>query len=335
MRNFVSKMILINVAALCLLFAQLGQASTFSEKPEVINFINGMVKDHHFKKQELIALFNQVSINEQILQSMSHPYEAQPWSKYRNIFINDAKIAQGVAFWNEHEEDLLRAEEEYGVPPNIIIAILGVETNYGQTQGTFKVLDALSTLAFNYPPRSKFFKSELEQFLLLTREQHIDATDVYGSYAGAIGQAQFMPSSYRYYAVDFTGTGDIDLRNNTADAIGSIANYFKKNGWKAGEPIASSTTVDGKLSSNVPISKKPRKPANSVKTLANRGLKPDAEVADNTLAYVIELDNEHDKEYWLGFHNFYVITRYNPSNNYAMAVYQLAEEIYKSRANSI
>lgn len=239
------KQFMIIAMLLCLMVNNI-QAN--QDLPEVNDFIDEMVIKHDFEKAELAQIFDEVEVKNSILKAISRPAEkSKPWYDYRKIFITDSRIAGGVKFWQQHASSLKRAEQQYGVPVEIIIAILGVETRYGGNVGGYRVLDALSTLAFRYPPRSPFFRSELEHFLLLTREEQMSRLDPIGSYAGAMGLGQFMPSSYREYAVDFDGDGKRDIWTNPVDAIGSIANYLKRHGWVAGESIVHKTSLSGEI----------------------------------------------------------------------------------------
>lgn len=222
----------------------------------------------------------------------------------------------------QHHETLKRAEDEFGIPAEIITAIIGVETYYGRQSGKTQVFDSLVTLGFDYPPRSRFFLSELEQFLLLSREENVGVSDIRGSYAGAMGMPQFISSSYRHYAVDFDGDGKRDLWNNTEDVIGSVANYFKVHGWKAGGQVVVPARVNGQIEET----RNKLKPHTSISDLAGNGVFPKTAVDDDAKATVISLKGKRGKEYWLGLDNFYVITRYNHSALYAMAVYQLSQE---------
>jgi membrane-bound lytic murein transglycosylase B len=295
---------------------------------EAVNtFIDYMESTHQYDRTLLEVLFTKAKKSDSVLNAISKPAEALPWYEYRTIFVQTDRIEQGLLFWKEHKELLSRAESDYGVPAEIIVAIIGVETRYGKQKGNNRVLDALSTLAFHYPKRGDFFRGELEQFLLLTREQNIDPLNLRGSYAGAMGIPQFIPSSFRNYAVDFDTDGKTDIWTNTADAIGSIANYFKVHGWKNGESIVVSGTATG----------------NKYTEVLNNDLKPEIqshklsyyeiEVSDNlpvnSLVKVMSLAGNNGEEIWLGLNNFYVITRYNRSPLYAMAVYQLSDAIKK------
>jgi len=297
-----------------------------ADLPGLTKFINEMEQAHGFDADELNQLFAKVKVKDSILKAISRPAEkSKPWYDYRKIFIQEKRINGGVKFWQEHADVLQRAEQQYGVPAEIIIAILGVETRYGGNVGGFRVIDALSTLAFRYPPRSKFFRSELEHFLLLTREENRSPLDAMGSYAGAMGLGQFMPSSFRAYAVDFDGDTKRDIWTNPDDAIGSIANYLKVHGWVAGESIAHRTD----LSAQVPTAfvEKGYKPTLSREQLAAAGVSLKNLPYANDKIALISLTQEKGEEYWLVRQNFYSITRYNHSRMYAMTVKQLAELI--------
>ena len=303
--------------------------SKISSRPAVKQFIDDMVKKHNFDKAALNTLFDQAHIKAKIISAISRPAEAKPWYKYRPIFVTQKRIKKGVEFWNKHRADLERAEKVYGVPPEIITAIIGVETFYGKHTGGYRVIDSLSTLAFGYPKRSKFFTSELEHFLLMAREEKMDPLTLMGSYAGAMGQPQFISSSFRSYAVDFDNDGKRDLWNNTTDAIGSVGNYFKRHGWKKGEPVAHKATITG--SQYKALAAKGLKPRTSVKEFRNKGVSTAHDLQKNQKASLITLDQKNGQDYWLGLNNFYVITRYNHSPLYAMAVYQLGQKIREVR----
>lgn len=304
-------------------------ASGIAEQQEVQSFINDMVDKHSFDRKWLIQLFKQADIKEKIIKTMERPAEKEmTWGRYRNIFIQEKRINDGVAFYKQHEDTLKKAEQKYGIPAEILLAIMGVETFYGQRTGGHKVIDALSTLAFGYPKRAKFFRKELEQLLLLVREESIDPFSVQGSYAGAIGLPQFMPSSYRQYAIDSDGDGHRDLQNSISDTIASIANYLKRHGWKKGESIIhlgkTSTTNDDYKQ----LLDKGLKPSIELETIKQSGITlKDAISPNETKVSLFRMEIKNKEEYWVGEHNFYVITRYNHSALYALAVYQLAEAI--------
>ncbi|HKK05985.1 MAG TPA: lytic murein transglycosylase B [Gammaproteobacteria bacterium] len=299
------------------------------ERPEVNRFIKEMVQKHRFTRQELEEIFSKARIRPSIIAAISRPAESKPWYEYRPIFVTSSRISGGVAFWKKNADILERAQATYGVPPQILVAILGVETRYGQQKGGYPVIDSLSTLAFDYPPRSAFFKKELEQYLLMTREENIDPLKLVGSYAGAMGQPQFISSSFRSYAVDFDGDGHRDLWDNAADAIGSVANYFKKHGWQAGEPIASRADVKGKDYQKLVDAG--LKPSFTPAQLRQAGVTFKGDPGPDAKGALIELKTDYGHEYWVGWQNFYVITRYNHSALYAMAVYQLSERIRQAR----
>jgi membrane-bound lytic murein transglycosylase B len=302
-------------------------ASALVDRPDVQAFIERTAKEHKLDKKQLAEALQQAQIQQSILEAMSRPAEkALDWKKYRNIFIEPKRIEGGVAFMREYADTLARAEKEYGVPASMITAIIGVETRYGRIMGNYRVIDALATLAFEYPRRSKFFTKELQQYFLLMKEQKLSPLDFKGSYAGAMGYGQFMPSSYRHYAVDFDGDGVADIWNNPVDAIGSVANYFASHGWKAGEPVV----VDARLSKPVAESffNKSLKPNYTVGDLRKRGIEVSGvSLPDATPVAAFRFQGAKGPEYRLGLKNFHVITRYNISRLYALAAYQLSQEI--------
>jgi membrane-bound lytic murein transglycosylase B len=307
------------------------ESTGYASNPHVQVFIDEMVARHGFSKQELEEVFSQAHRSDDILALMSKPAEKRlQWFNYRKIFLTQSRIEGGVAFWNKNAAILEQAEKAYGVDAQVIVAIIGVETRYGGNTGSHRVLDALSTLAFDYPPRSEFFRDELEQYLLLARADHIDLLTTKGSYAGAMGYGQFIPSSYQHYAVDFDQDGKRDLWNSPMDIVGSVANYLHLHGWEPGAKVTIRANVTGARYESVIA--KGLKPETSVKKLRTEGITPSKPLPDDTLAALISLDQENGPEYWLGLNNFYVITRYNHSPLYAMAVYQLSEEIRLARA---
>ncbi len=294
-------------------------------------FIKMMVKDHKFNQTDLEHLFKQVQWQKAILTSVHHPKEALNWHQYSNLFVTQRRIENGVDFWKKHKKVLNQVSKQYGVPPEIIVALLGVETKYGTRQGNHRVIDSLTTIAFNFPKRSKFFTQELAEFLILCRDNHLNPLKMKGSYAGAFGMPQFMPSSYRRYAVDYSHNGKKDLSHDYKDAIASVANYLKKNGWQANQPVAVAANVKGYRYKKYLYKGKHHhihKPNITVKVLEKNGITPKKTVPTNDKAILLKLAAGGDQyEYWLGFTNFYVIMRYNPSQNYAMAVYTLADLI--------
>ncbi|MDO8826071.1 lytic murein transglycosylase B [Methylophaga sp.] len=313
--------------AATLLSLALTPAYANPELPDLDIFINEMVQEHDFDRSELEALFAQVEVKDSILKAISKPAErSKPWYEYRQIFLDQARINAGIAYWKKHEKALTRAEEELGVPAEIILAILGVETRFGGNMGSFRVVDALSTLAFRYPPRSPFFRSELKNFLILTREEEMSQLEPVGSYAGAMGLGQFMPSSFREYAVDFDGDGHRDIWTNPTDAIGSIANYLRRHGWQPGQTMVHPTQYQG---SDLPqdLIDRGLKPSVTREELRKSGLSTAHLPEGDDAITVFSLTQPDGEELWLGRQNFYAITRYNHSRMYAMAVIQLSEAI--------
>ena len=300
-------------------------AAQAAELPGIPMFIDEMVTKHQFERAELANVFARAQHNPAVIELISRPATIKPWLEYRAIFVNPKRVKLGLEFWNKYPNTLRRAEQKYGVPQEIIVAIIGVETIYGQNAGNFLVLDALATLAFDYPRRADFFRSELENYLLLAREQQFDLLDIRGSYAGALGIPQFMPSSYRNYAVDFNSNRTIDLLRENVDSIGSVANYLQGYGWIKGEPVATRAQIGAEL---------PASAAGTPRTLAEwaaTGIVPGVNFASDKPARLIDFTVEDGKEYWLAFNNFEVITRYNNSDFYAMSVFQLAEELKAAR----
>lgn len=308
-----------------------GMAS-LSDRYDVHQYINGVANQYNFDAPWLARIFNHAELRPELLKMIKAPKEGIPWYRYRALFITPKRVQLGVEFWNKHEKMLEKAQREYGVPADIIVAIIGVETQYGQYTGKYRVIDTLTTLAFDGNSRRSFFRSELTQYLLLTRDQSINPLAIRGSYAGAIGVPQFMPSSYRTFAVSAEGNGSPDLIRNPDDAILSVANYFKQHGWQRGEPVAIPAAVTGNQYQNFINGN--LKPQYTLKQLEKKGIKPSKELPKNMTASLIRLQDHNNDEYWLGFNNFYVISLYNASFRYSMAVYQLAEEISKAKENS-
>jgi len=322
--GYMLKLDIISTVFLCLTF-NIAQANiTISASQD--EFIAQMAKQHGFDGSSLTKLFEQAIVSQSILDAISKPAEKKlPWYKYRKIFIQEKRINQGVTFWLNNKSKLIEAEKKFGVPAEIITAIIGVETFYGRKAGSYRVVDALNTLAFHYPKRATFFRAEFEQFLLLTREQGFDPLSLKGSYAGAMGMPQFISSSYRHYAIDFDGDDIIDIWNNPNDAIGSVANYFVEHGWQKGKPVIAKVKVDGnnyKQALNDDL-----EPDIYKSDLEKLGVKSNLFIEKNEKLKLFEYELENNNEYWLAHNNFYVITRYNHSSLYAMAVYQLALEI--------
>jgi len=316
----------------CFMISSHAYAANLANEADVQKFINEMVKDHDFKKNELNTLFSQVKVKQKILDAISRPAEkSKPWHEYRKIFLTQKRIENGVKFWQENSDIIDYAEKVYGIAPQIMVAIIGVETYYGRLQGSYRVMDALSTLAFKYPKRSKFFRGELKHFLIMSQEQNFDPLTKTGSYAGAMGMGQFIPSSFQSYAIDFDGDGEKNIWTNNSDAIGSVANYFKRHGWKKDQPV----TDQLKLNKENTISlddacKRSCKPKLTVADFKDKGLQGKTSVNNQSSAILLILKQKNSKEYWLGYNNFYVISRYNHSTLYSMAVYQLSQEIKKA-----
>lgn len=308
-------------------------AQSYAGRDDVRAFIDYMVARHGFSRSELDTAFAKARYQASVVKAMTPAVSgARSWRLYRSRFVNPQRIDGGVAFWNEHAESLARAARTYGVPAEIIVAIIGVETEYGRQTGGYRVLDALATLAFDYPRRAEFFRTELEEFLLLAREANLNPLALKGSFAGAVGLPQFMPGSYRRFAVDFDGDGKRDLAGSAADAIGSVANFLQRHGWNAGAPIAFPATLT----------------TQEARTLADGGVEPvrraaelrqaavsfDPSVADDAAVVLVELDSvDAASAWWVGLANFYVLTRYNRSSFYAVAVLELAQEIKAARSD--
>ena len=295
------------------------------QRTDVASFIDEMVAEHGYDPEELNDVLGRVELSEKVIAAITRPAEAFPWRRYRSIFIKPGRIRGGAEYWRRNQAQLERASEKYGVPVEILVAVIGVETKYGRITGGFKVVNSLSTLAFDYPKRSRFFTSELKHFLLLTREQSLDPHTLSGSYAGAMGIPQFMPSSYRAYAVDFDGDGLTDIWDNPADAIGSVGNYLKEHGWRENAGITGPATVpDSDISA---LLTKGLELKLTMADVLAAGVTAEADVDTSEKVKLLQLEGRDGYEYWLAQHNFYVITRYNHSALYAMAVYQLAEAI--------
>ena len=315
--------------ALCCLWPMLSCAGEhYGNNPAALEMIDELVAEEGFERKSLVAVFTDASRQDSIIDAMNRPAEkTKAWFEYRQIFLNDKRIDGGVAFYREHADTLARAEEATGVPAEIIVAIIGVETYYGRIAGSYRVIDALTTLAFDYPRRSEFFTKELKHYLLLTRDQGMDPLQPVGSYAGAMGYGQFMPSSYRNYAIDFDGDDKADIWNNPVDAIGSVANYFKAHGWTAGGPVTLPATAPAPVPEQMLSRGRDLKPRFTVSEFMAAGFRIDGEVDPKAEAIGIEFELEQGLQYWLGLHNFDVITRYNHSALYAMAVYDLSQAI--------
>jgi membrane-bound lytic murein transglycosylase B len=302
--------------------------ANFASEPAVIDFAIDLEQRHGFQADELLAQFAQTRPNARVLQLIQPPSSPlqRSWERYRPRFLNSQRINGGVRFWQENRTSLTRASALYGVPEEIIVAIIGVETEYGRNTGNFGVMEALATLAFHYPRRADFFRTELEQFLLLARENEMSPLAIKGSFAGAIGIPQFMPGSQRRYAVDFDGDNKVDLASSVNDAIGSVARFLEQHGWQAGQAVAIPARSSGEPERS--LLEAGILPSLKVADLGTKGISADAD-PEATVALVDLVSPGRETEYWLGFNNFYVITRYNRSSFYAMSVFQLGEEIRK------
>jgi membrane-bound lytic murein transglycosylase B len=297
-----------------------------TRRPEVKEFIEHMAKTYQFKKRPLRKLLDKAQSQQSILDAMDKPAEkAKQWFEYRPIFLTERRIKEGTDFWLAHRQALDEASIKSGVAPEYLAAILGVETYYGRLTGSYRVIDALVTLAFDYPARSKFFREELEQYLLLTRDMHEDPLTLKGSYAGAMGAPQFMPSNYRRFAVDADADGRINLWNDWPDVCASVGNYLKEKGWNAGEPVLVEANADAERVAELDGRKLLL--SDTVDSLMAKGLNFDSPLPGDAPALLIAAD-ESDGVHWrVGYNNFYVITRYNHSALYAMAVFELAAAV--------
>ena len=330
-----AKLLLLPALTVLMMFSAVTHGESYLSRAEVDAYIEELIQQHDFSRPELEEVLAAAERRQDIIDLMRRPAERRlNWHEYRKIFLDEQRIAGGVEFWQQNQATLERAEKEYGVAPEVIVAIIGVETRYGRVTGRHRVVDALMTLAFDYPPRASFFRKELTQFLLLAREEGKNPTSLTGSYAGAMGFGQFIPSSYRNYAVDFDRDGVRDIWQNRTDAIGSVANYFSRHGWRGAAQVTLPVQLRAETEQLLDIANQSLKPTHSVAEMAEMGvivdgLDPEARVL------LLRLLGGDKPEYWLGFDDFYVITRYNHSRLYAMAVYQLGQEILKRRKQSI
>lgn len=303
------------------------------QHPGAEEFAANAAAEHGLDQAEMISLLENARFKQSIVDAMTRPAEGKDWYEYRPIFISDKRTKGGVEFWRENEELITQASEKFGVDPEVIVAIIGVETYYGRNTGGYRVLDALATLSFYYPDtgndRSAFFSKELMNFMLLGREENLPLQEVEGSYAGAMGLGQFMPSSYREYAVDLDGDGRRDLWSSMADVIGSVANYLHRHGWQPGQPVTSRAKVAEGANMDL-VSRRNLKPEKTVAELAENGFTPVDAVPADTPAAVTRLREEEAESYWVTYKNFYVITRYNRSALYAMAVYDLSQDVLEA-----
>ncbi len=308
------------------------RASNLAEHPLLQGIIENLVTKHGYPQRELAQVLSEARLQPRVVEAIKTPYEALPWHRYRKLFVTDAHVNDGIDFWGRHRVSLERAAQQYGVPEHIIVAIIGVETRYGRNLGRHRVLDSLVTLVVQYPRRRGFFSTELEQFLLLTREEGLDPREIRGSYAGAMGFPQFIASSYRRYAVDFDGDDRRDLITQMDDAIGSVANYLHRHRWKPGQPIVGDAEVTKTHVADRYVSDK-LKTNSTLGKLMKAGINTGVALNGSSPATLIKLENPDRVDYRIAFENFYVITKYNRSIHYAMAVFELSEELRKRRVS--
>jgi membrane-bound lytic murein transglycosylase B len=298
-------------------------------RPPLEKFIAQMAYAHGFDIHALRALFAQVPINPGVVKAIGAPSTSKAWYEFKPLFVDAGRISSGVRYWNENAGVLTRARGEFGIPEAVIVALIGIETRYGRNTGGYRVIDALTTLAFDWPARGDFFRGELEEFLLLCREQSWDPLSVKGSFAGAMGLAQFMPGSYRRHGMDYDGDGHIDLWTNSADVIGSVASYLRFFGWKDGQPIVAAARVE--IPDARPLLDIGLKPSLTLDQWRARGARPLTPMPDELTASLFSLDLIGGAEYWFGFDNFYALLQYNRSRNYVMAIYELSIEITREK----
>jgi membrane-bound lytic murein transglycosylase B len=296
------------------------------ERPEIVAFVDDVVSRDGLSRKAVRKLLKEATPQPKIIEIMNRPIEkVAPWWEYREHFLTEERISEGVTFWLDHKNSLEQISAQYQVPPEYLVAILGVETKYGRITGHYRALDALATLAFDYPPREKFFRAELEQFLLLTRENKLDPLSVTGSYAGALGVPQFMPSAYRRYSVDGNTDKQRDLWGDWDDILASVANYLHEYGWSAGGPVLAETRLEP--DPNFQIEPRNLELNETLASLSARGVRVDVALEPETPVLLISAEQKDGPAYRVGFHNFAVITRYNHSARYAMAVYELAQAV--------
>ena len=332
-QSICTKLCRLFTALLILLVSFSAQADEkFAQRPDVKKFVKEVAAKYDFTPAYLNNIVSQIKLNPEIITKMRQPYEEKPWGFYRDFFITPSRIQDGVNFYKKYHHILALEENYYGVPANIIVAIIGVETRYGKEMGNYRILDTLATLAFDYPPRAAYFKQELAKFLVLTRQYNLNPLTLNGSRSGAMGLCQFMPSSYLRYGVSFNNSYKIppNLFINPADAIFSAGNFLMQNGWNRYEPIATPVKVIGNGYKKIEKwqgKKSIVHPAIPLYEFEKYNILPAGIFKPTDLAYFLHLQGNTGEEFWLGFNNFYAITRYNNSNLYAMAIYQFAQEI--------
>lgn len=321
------RFMLLALAFSCLV--QGGETGGYSQHPEAEKWLHKMEAEA-FSADYLRSVLAQAEKKNSILDAMNRPAEKRlDWGGYRKLFVQPKRITRGVAFWNEHAETLQRAEQVYGVPAEIIVSIIGIETHYGRNVGSYRALDALATLGFDYPRRAEFFQEQLKDLLVLARDESRDVTALKSSYAGAMGYGQFMPSSFLAYAVDFDRDGKRDIWNNPVDAIGSVANYFVQHGWQPQgeaviEVVLSKRVKEALPETDLNTGEKPRRLVSEWRAF---GIDVDKSHLQQQAAVLLRMKDKQDETYWLGLNNYYVITRYNRSRLYAMAVVELSQAI--------
>lgn len=328
MRGRISKLLITSLAASSISLA----ANAAQQKPTAPSeqqFINMMVAKHQFNKKKLTTLLAKAPYYPKVIDSMNKPFEKKAWNFYQNYFVTPERIALGVKYWDAHAKLLKKVQNKYGVPAKIIVAVLGVETLYGTHTGVHPVLRTLKTLAFHYPSRAKFFQKELAQYLLLTRNDHLNPLTLKGSYAGALGIPQFMPSSYRYYGVDYSKTHRVDLFHDNNDAIASVANYLRTEGWRPGQKIAVPAIIKKRSVEKLATLRARQK--YTIAQLRQKGATSKVTLKPRQRAALIALQKTTGAEYWIALPNFRSIMNYNPSINYAMAVFQLGQALQKAK----
>lgn len=329
--RFVSNLVGCCALALCCVISSSAQTPPNDYRPlraPIEKFIAQMAYAHGFDQTALRTLFAQVQPSQGVMKAIGAPSTSKSWYEFKPLFVDAGRIGGGVRYWNENAGTLSRARNEFGVPEAVIVALIGIETRYGRNTGGYRVIDALSTLAFDWPARGDFFRGELEEFLLLCREQSWDPLTVKGSFAGAMGLAQFMPGSYRRHGLDYDADGRIDLWTNSSDVIGSVASYLRFYGWKDGQPIVAPARVEGDPK---PLLEIGLKPSLTLDQWRMRGAHPLSPMPDQLNASLFSLDLIGGPEYWFGFDNFYALLQYNRSRNYVMAIYELAIEITREK----
>ena len=316
---------LVHILLLCLMSIAAVRATDLEDYPRLAEFLAAMEKKHGFPEEDLTRWFEETEIRMDIIDAMNRPREASPWYEYRELFVTVPSARRGQRFWKKNQKAFKKAKRKYGVEPEYIIAIIGVETQYGLNKGRYRVIDALTTLMLEHPTRHAYFQQELEQFLILSRELKRDPLSFKGSYAGAMGLPQFMPSSYRHYAIDFNRDRNLNILTDSNDAIGSVANYLEIHGWKKGAPVIAEAKLHGTV--NKWFDNMDLKPTLKLVHFEDYGIVSKRKIDKNTPATLLKLQGKTQPVYRFGFNNFYVITRYNKSTNYAMAVVELAQKI--------